>query len=94
MHRTVVVLLVGLLLAAATLAGVALVHAEAPGASAYQAPGGSFVIEMQLDGDWLPAGQATTQATTRACIDGASAPGPLRLVHDGRVIYQRRPAGE
>jgi hypothetical protein len=90
MRRTVPVLLAGLLLAAVVLAGVARLRAEAPGASACQAPGGAFVIQMQLDGVWLPAGQATTQAAARACIDSADPPGPLRLVHHGRVLYQPR----
>jgi hypothetical protein len=32
--------------------------------------------------------------TARACIDGAGAPNPLRLVHHGRVLYQPRATGE
>jgi hypothetical protein len=94
-HRTLA-RLVGLLLAAVALAGLARFRDAGPPASACTVPNAPYEIQMQLGGDWLPAGAADTQARAEACIggvDGAGVLNPLRVVHDGRVTFQHRPAG-
>jgi hypothetical protein len=90
------VLLVGLLLAAVALTVLARFRDAEPPGSACMVPGAPYEIQMHLGGDWLPASAADTQAAAKACIDsvdGVSVPNPLRVVHDGRVVYQHRPAG-
>jgi hypothetical protein len=93
MRPITLALLVGLLLAAVALAGLARIRDDQPPTSACTVPGGPYEIQMQLDGDWLPAGGAATQATATACIDASTGSAcPTLCGHDPAPQPARRPS--
>lgn len=93
MPRRGIVVVALLVLAAATLA-VTQLRRPPPCQLAPVNGGAAYVLEVRLEGTWVPAFDVAGGAgMARGCVDHAPRPERLRVVdrgHGGRVVYTGR----